>query len=102
MNTVYRIPNKKSNVLHVHCYSNLDAISGERMMRREGSVGGVALLHALEPWLVLPVVNLSVIVIFVILIVVIMIDNKRLATLNTRCGARPPFLSSLLAAAGPG
>jgi len=33
----------------------LDAISGERMMRREGSVGGVALLHALEPWLVLPV-----------------------------------------------
>ena len=69
---MYRIPNKKSNVLHVHCYSNLDAISGERMMRREGSVGGVALLHALEPRLVLPAVNLSVMVIFVMLIVVIM------------------------------
>ena len=47
----------------VHRYTNLDAISGERMMRREGGVGGVALLHALEPWLVLPAVNLSVIVI---------------------------------------
>ena len=33
------------------------------MMRREGGVGGVALLHALEPWLVLPAVNLSVMVI---------------------------------------
>ena len=69
---MYRVPDKKSNVLHVHCYSNLDAISGERMMRREGSVGGVALLHALEPWLVLPAVNLSVMVIVVMLIVVIM------------------------------
>ena len=47
----------------VHRYTNLDAISGERMMRREGGVGGVALLHALEPWLVLPAVNLSVMVI---------------------------------------
>ena len=37
-------------------------------MRREGSVGGVALLHALEPWLVLPAVNLSVMVIVVMLI----------------------------------
>ena len=32
-------------------------------MRREGGVGGIALLHALEPWLVLPAVNLSVMVI---------------------------------------
>ena len=37
-------------------------------MRREGGVGGVALLHALEPWLVLPAVNLSVMVIVVMLI----------------------------------
>ena len=40
-------------------------------MRREGSVGGVALLHALEPWLVLPAVNLSVMVIVMMVIVVI-------------------------------
>ena len=60
---MYRIADKKSNVLYVHRYTNLDAISGERMMRREGGVGGVALLHALEPWLVLPAVNLSVMVI---------------------------------------
>ena len=60
------IADKSSNVLHyrlVDNHTNLDAISGERMMRREGGVGGVALLHALEPWLVLPAVNLSVIVI---------------------------------------
>ena len=69
---MYRIADKKSNVLYVHRYTNLDAISGERMMRREGGVGGVALLHALEPWLVLPAVNLSVMVIVVMLIVVMM------------------------------
>ena len=69
---MYRIADKKSNVLYVHRYTNLDAISGERMMRREGGVGGVALLHALEPWLVLPAVNLSVMVIVAMLIVVIM------------------------------
>ena len=69
------IADKSSNVLHyrlVDNHTNLDAISGERMMRREGGVGGVALLHALEPWLVLPVVNLSVMVIVAMLIVVIM------------------------------
>ena len=40
-------------------------------MRREGGIGGVALLHALEPWLVLPAVNLSVMVIVMMVIVVI-------------------------------
>jgi len=36
---------------------SLYAISGQGVMRREGSVGGVALLHALKPGLVLPVMG---------------------------------------------
>ena len=40
--------------------------------------------------------------IMIVRVVIMINDNKRLATLNTRCGAPPPFPSSLQAVGGPG